>query len=749
MKKPVFYLSALLLSMGMTAFAQSNEESAKLSPSTKLFIKDLHNTTAVPASYVYRKDAQGNLCVAGMIKVTPSIDAAAIETSGVHIGTKAGNIWTVSVPIQKIESFIQIKGLDYIELDLPVAPDMDAARAVTKTDSVHGGYAPLSMPYTGKNVVVGVIDAGFDYNHPTNKDTSGNTWRIKKIWEQKATGTAPSGFSYGNEITNTATMQSTGTDLQQFSHGAHVAGIAAGSGYGSNGNSQYRGIAFESDMVFVGITPDSTQWTNTGMSDIIDGMNYIYTYAASVGKPAVANLSWGCTVGPHDGNSLFSQACDALTGKGKIFVCSAGNNGSNNIHLAKTFTTSDTIIRTELTLASGLKNSWVDIWGDTSKSFCTKFSLYNGSTETANTGFVCLNNTTNSFALVGSDGDTCFVDIVTEASSFNNKPRNLLRVYSKTTNQLMVSVKGTDGTIDMWTGYVQKTRGYYGSFASGIVGTTGGNNTMTVGDMASTRSAIAVASFASKISFTNLSAGTISYASYVNANGKLAPYSSRGPSADFRTKPDIAAPGLMIGSGVSTFDDEYKPTGGSADHLVASYLNSNDGKTYYYAMLTGTSMSSPVAAGIVSLMLQANPNLTPQQVIEALKTTAIHDNYTGLATPNGNNNWGHGKINAFAAVTKAIQYLGTENIPSRVAGINIYPNPNKGAFLIRYASANTETIQMSIADIAGRIVAEQQVKVYAGTNEIPCNMQGHTSGLYIVTLKSPSQGNKMTKVSIQ
>ena len=749
MKKHTIVLSALLLSFALATNAQTNAERAKLSPSTQLIIKDLKNIKYIPASFVYRKDAQGNVCVAGMIKVRPNVDAAAIETLGVHIGTKAGKIWTVSVPLQKIESFIQIKGIDYIELDLPVAPDMDAARTVTKTDSAHGGYAPLTMPYTGKNVVVGIIDAGFDYNHPTNKDTSGNVWRIKKVWEQKSTGTAPSGYSYGNEITNTTTMQSTGTDLQQFSHGAHVAGIAAGSGYGSNGNSQYRGIAFESDMVFVGITPDSTQWTNTGMSDIIDGINYIYTYAASVGKPAVANLSWGCTVGPHDGNSLFSQACDALTGKGKIFVCSAGNNGTNNIHLAKTFTSSDTIIRTELTLAAGMKNTWVDIWGDTSKSFCTKFSLYNGSTETANTGFICLNNTTNSFALVGSDGDTCFVDIVTEASSFNNKPRNLIRVYSKTTNQLMVSVKGTDGSIDMWTGYVQKTRGYNGSFASGIVGTRGGNNTMTVGDMASTRSAIAVASFASKISFMNLTGGSISYASYVNANGKLAPYSSRGPSADFRTKPDIAAPGLMIGSGVSTFDDEYKPTGGSADHLVASYLNPSDGKTYYYAMLTGTSMSSPVAAGIVSLMLQANPNLTPQQVIEALKTTAIHDNYTGLATPNGNNNWGHGKINAFAAVTKAIQYLGTENIPSRVAGINIYPNPNKGAFLIRYASANTETIQISIADIAGRIVAEQQAKVYAGTNEIPCNMQGHTSGLYIVTLKSPSQGNKVMKASIQ
>ncbi len=749
MKKPVFLLSALFLSMGMTVFAQSNLESAKLSPSTKLFIKNLHNTTAVPASYVYRKDAQGNLCVAGMIKVTPTTDAAALETLGVHIGTKAGNIWTVSVPVQKIESFIQIKGIDYIELDLPIAPDMDAARTVTRTDSVHGGYAPLTMPYTGKNVVVGIIDAGFDYNHPTNKDTSGNSWRIKKIWEQKSAGTAPSGFSYGNEITNTATMQSTGTDLQQFSHGAHVAGIAAGSGYGSNGNNQYRGIAFESDMVFVGITPDSTQWTNTGMSDIVDGMNYIYTYAASVGKPAVVNLSWGCTVGPHDGNSLFSQACDALTGKGKIFVCSAGNNGSSPIHLAKTFTASDTIVRTELLLANGMKNTWVDIWGDTAKGFCTKISLYNGSTETATTGFVCLNNTTNSFKLVGSDGDTCFIDVVTESSSFNSKPRTLLRFYHKSTNQIMVSAKGTEGTIDMWTGYVQKTSGYYGSFSAGVPNATAGNITMTVGDMASTRSAIAVASFASKISFTNIAGGTVSYSSYVLSTGRIAPYSSRGPSADFRTKPDIAAPGLMIGSGVSTFDDAYKPSGSSADHLVSSYLNPSDGKTYYYAMLTGTSMSSPVVAGIVSLMLQANPNLTPTQVIEILKTTALHDNYTGSATASGNNTWGHGKVNAFAAVAKAIQYLGTDNINKTSNNVNVYPNPNKGAFVIAYNTAKAETINISITDISGRIILSQQAATSIGKNEIACNMQSCTSGLYFVTISKQSGGNQVIKMIVE
>lgn len=748
MKKCFIALSIVLLSGVFSVSARVDDGKPRLSPSTQLFLKS-RTTNPLPADYVYRKDSRGNICVAGMVKVKQGINEAAIETLGVSVGTKAGAVWTVSVPLHAVEQFVVTQGIEYIELDIPLAPDMDAARKVTKTDSVHGGYAPLTMPYTGKNVVVGIIDAGFDYNHPTTKDTSGAVWRIKKVWEQKKSGTAPTGFTYGNEITSSSTMQTVGTDMAQFSHGAHVAGIASGSGYGS-ADKQYKGIAFESDMVFVGITPDSTQWMNTGMSDIIDGMNYIYNYAASVSKPAVVNLSWGCTVGPHDGNSLFSQACDALTRKGKLFVCSGGNNGTNNVHLAKNFTATDTLIRTELVLPTGKQNTWVDIWGDTAKAFCINVALYNGVTQTTNTGFICLDNQAHTLALIGSDGDTSYINMVTESPSFNGKPRTFLSFNHKTADRIVVAATGIDGAIDMWTGYVEKVTGQYGGFTGGLPGTVTGNNEMTVGDMACTKSAIAVASFASNISFTNLLGQNISYASYVPSNGRLAPYSSRGPSADMRTKPDIAAPGLMIGSGVSTFDDAYMPTGINADHLVASYLDAADGKTYYYAMLTGTSMSSPVVAGIVALMLQANPNLTPTQVQQILKSTAMHDGFTGARTANGSNMWGHGKVNAFAAVAQAIQYASTQQLAASTASVALYPNPNTGAFVIEYDNTHsTENIQITIADISGKVLVLQHATVNTGKNLIPCNAQGYSAGLYIVRVASVTQGSNVLKMVVR
>lgn len=751
MKCAALSVWSLAILLSYNAHAQQQTTTAKLSPFTKFFMADRKNgRNGMPEHYVYRKHEKGNLCLAAMIKVNDAVNIAAIEKLGARIGTQAGRIWTVSVPPDQLDRFISLPGIEYIQLDEPLMNTMDAARAVTRADSVQNGIAPLLMPYSGKNVVMGIIDAGFDYNHPTLRDTTGNQWRIKKVWEQKSAGTAPVGFSYGNEISDSSLIKTTGTDYPAFSHGTHVAGIAAGSGFGSKDNRQFRGIAYQSDLVIVGIRPAPEQWIETGMSDIIDGMNYIYSFAATEGKPAVANLSWGCTMGPHDGSSLFSQACDALSGKGKLFVCSGGNNGVNNIHLNKTFTSADTLINTELALPSGVNKTWLDVWGDTAKKFCMKITLYNGATAGSSTGYVCLDNALHSFSLVGSDGDTCFLDLATEDVSFNDKPRMFLRVRQNSKNTIFVSVRANEGVTNMWTGYVENATGYYGAFTSGVIpGSSVGNTNMTTGDIADTKSAIAVASFASKVKFTNLNGDPISYATYASLGGK-APYSSKGPTADGRTKPDIAGPGLMIGSGVSSFDPSYAPAGSNYDHSVAVYNSPLDSKNYYYSMLTGTSMSSPVVAGIVGLMLEANPDLDPAGTISILKATALHDTYTGAATPAGSNLWGHGKVNAFAAVNRAVEKLGI----SSASGINaadcrLYPNPSNGYFNLDFISNKNETVTVSVCDITGKQLFSKQWKVNAGLNSMVIDGTAFSRGLYFTGLQAPAQGNIVIKTLIK
>ncbi|MFA9215367.1 MAG: S8 family serine peptidase, partial [Candidatus Methylacidiphilales bacterium] len=336
---------------------------------------------------------KGETFVSTLIKVKPQINEKFITQLGAYIGTKAGNIWTVQVPISQLQKFIAITQIDYIQLDEPIASNLDAAIKSARADSVQNGIN-LPLAYSGKGVVVGIIDAGFDYTHPTFYDTSGTNLRIKRVWEQHNDGTPPVGYNYGNEISDNATMLVKGFEVNSFSHGTHVGGIAAGSGYGTN--KKYRGLAYESDIVIVGIKPEKTEWKTSGMASILDGMNYIYNYAKSVNKPAVVNLSWGNSIGPNDGSSLFSQACNNMVGEGKIFVLSAGNNGDENIHVQKTFTSTDTALHSFVTFPTinGEKRNWIDVWGEVGKQFCLKISLYKDSTTSSTTNIICLNNNT-------------------------------------------------------------------------------------------------------------------------------------------------------------------------------------------------------------------------------------------------------------------------------------------------------------------------------------------------------------------
>lgn len=677
---------------------------------------------ALPAGYVWVKSANGEYYIKALLQVNPSqysMAEAGLRATGGKVGTKAGNVWTATIPADKVSDVAKIAGIKYLQLDEPLYPAMDSARKTTRIDSVHGGFG-LPMAYTGKDVVVGIIDAGFDYGHPSLFDTTGVGYKVRRVWEQKNnSGTPPNGYSYGYELTDSSAMWTKGYDASTLSHGAHVAGIAAGSGYGGDStNRRVRGMAYGSDLVFVGITPEPDQWLSTGMTDIIDGMNYVYNYAASVGKPAIANLSWGCSMGPHDGSSLFSQACDALTGTGKLFALSAGNNGDEDIHLKKQFSVTDTVLNSFMNFSTYLpeKRTWIDIWGDTAKTFCAALTLYSGG-DVATTGFICLDDSLHENYLIGTDNDTLFATIVTESSSFNGKPHIQMQLYSKTGNSVYISVKATDGVVNAWNGFVLNTTGYYGAFTDGGKSwAQNGDKNSTIGDMASTRSAITVGAYASKTTFKALNGTITNYTSYTQ-RGQRARFSSRGPVVNGAyMKPDITGPGLTLASAVSSYDASMQPGGSSEDALVAHYLNTVDNRDYYYAQLMGTSMSSPAVSGIIALMLQADPSLTPNGVRSLLRETAIKDNFTSQ-TPDSNL-WGAGKVNAYGAVMRSAGVSSVAALSTKSSlPFKLYPNPAKQDFKISYSASMGERVQLTIVNTAGIPVWADTWKS-TGTNNI-------------------------------
>ncbi len=719
-------------------FAQNY--SAKLSPFTKKLLLEKGRKETADYIYKYVHITEGNkIFLSAMIKTNGFLNENDLNALDVKIGTRAGNILTVKIPLDKIEAFTLVGGVEYIQLDEPSIPLLDNARLYTRADSVHAGIN-LPMPYSGKDVVVGVVDAGYDFQHPCYFDTNGVNYRVKKVWMQKNTaGPAPAGYSYGTEMTDSLALWTQGTDNGQ-THATHVSGICAGSGFGGlTTNNRFRGFAYDADMVLVGITPDKSQWISTGVSNMIDGINYIFSYANSESKPAVVNLSWGSPLGPRDGSGLFSQALSNLVTAGNIFVCSAGNNGTDSLHIQKSFSPSDTIVRTYLRIepspAGGM--TWVDMWGDSGKTFCAEVSLINNG-AIASTGYVCLDDSTHEFYLIGFNSDTCYVAMMTSSSEFNNKPRIFFDFDSRlTADSIMISVTGTDGTINFWNTFVYNTSGYYGAFKSfGNPNAVDGDREITISDIASSDDAISVGAYASKVNWTDITGSSWTYASYV-AQGNIVPFSSHGPTVDGRVKPDITGPGLTVGSALSSLDSSFFSTGPDYFLVVNTYLNPQNSRYYPYGMLSGTSMSGPAVAGIVALMLQVKPDLTPQQVKDIIRQTAITDSWTGSLPVGGTNTWGHGKVNAYAAVKEAIQLATAVNTISQpTLNCSLYPNPNTGSFILNYSGEKSEALQIGVYDLSGRLVYNQQWDVNAGYNYLTIDTKFLSTGSYFTRVNS-------------
>ncbi len=485
----------------------------------------------------------------------------------------------------------------------------------------------------------------------------------------------------------------------------------------------------------MGVRRDSIegQWKESGFSDFIDGIAYILDHAQSEGKPAVVNISWGSQSGPHDGTTLFNQACDHLSGPGKLIVMSAGNDGQEEIHLSKNFSPSDSLLSSYVVFSGGPMNrTWIDIWGEKGDQWCLQVSLYDQGQPRDSTGFICLDDLIHERYLLSSDGlDTCRLQWINTRSSFNQKPRMMLDLQNHTGDSAKITIKSTSAKIHAWNEsyYYGYKHGYSSQFVAGAdPHAVAGNTASTVSDMGSAASVVLVGAYASKISFRDLNNRPWSYQSYVQ-RGDLVPFSSRGPMADGRISPSITAPGLTLATASSSFDLRYVPGGLNQQQLVAQ-TNFN-GKDYYYSEFTGTSASAPLASGIVALMLEANPNLDPSSVLAILDQTAIEDAFTGHLPAAGDNDWGQGKIDAWGAVREASKASGVIRHQAEGPDLLAYPNPHTGQFQLVEQAMESASRWIEIRDLTGRLLSTQTWRVKPGLNQLPLTIAG-PAGVYLI-----------------
>ncbi|MCU0435864.1 MAG: S8 family peptidase [Bacteroidia bacterium] len=672
-----------------------------------------------------QKQATGS-SIGLLVKGNTAQVAAAVKKHGGHVRQSSGAISSVQLPVAAITAFAAEPGI--LEIGhAPVALQLlnDTMRTQSRVDEVHNGLAPLTQGYTGRNVVMGIMDSGIDFNHPDFKDSLGNS-RIYALWDQRDNaGPGPAPFNYGTlwtqaQINGGSCLHN---DLQYYGHGTHVSGIAAGNGRATNVRN-YKGVA--PDAIIVAVAIDFTG--SNSPTAIADATAWMYAQAQTLGLPCVINASLGDYYGSHDGQDLQAQLMDNLitAQSGRVFVGAAGNAGDLDIHLSYPLTAADTAL-TWFTVASG--NIYMQLWIDTNAAANAHFAV--GTTATTSwtdrgrTPF-----TTIAQNLSGIGADTVYnaqgqrLGIVQRAATVQGSAYSLEFLVQPD------SLSGYGWSLEA-TG-----SGVFHSWSFDFVPNSSLPPQAVYPRMSAYRMPDRISTLVSSFQCSDK---VITVGNYVNRSrwpdvnnvwqtdatvtaGDIMSNSSRGPTRTGRTKPEIAAPGANNFSCavISTLPNFIT----NAPQVVA--LGG------YHIQGGGTSAASPVVAGAAALCLQHTPGADWLQVRNALLYCTRNDTFTGPVATAPDNTWGYGKLDAFAALTNC--FLTTTG-PEPLAGemSNVFPNPAAAGQPVTLQLAQPAT-QIEVMNMLGEIVLTQTAA--SAQNTITLHTEKLPPGLYL--LRTPA-----------
>lgn len=655
-----------------------------------LIVKDLKQNQGILSESIKDRFAIHHLSgvdyVSFLAKTNAQFNKNTLTQQGIVVGVPINSIVSLKIPLALLSELEMLPGISSIQLAGKIKPMLDKSIKDIRADSVHMGIG-LPQGYTGKNVLIGITDWGFDYSSPMFYDTLLQNTRILAAWDQyKTSGPAPLNFAYGTEYSSLPEYLAAGADTANIysyaTHGSHVAGIAGGSGAGTI----YRGVAFEAQFLFATFLVDE--------GAVLDAWEWMYQKSVDEGKRLVINMSWGLYhIGTLDGNSLLSQAIDGYSALGVVFANSGGNNGNVNFHIKKSFNNDLLKSKIDFYSYSANANMWgqsIHMWGEQGNSFESGLIVYNsGGTLLGETPFYSTATTTtyiDTFLVVGAD--TVWYNISADAAHpQNGRPQMRLRVKNtNTTLKVLLKSQATTGIVHYWNVTELSTDvGNWGMpFSTYGTGTTAGDDFYGISEPSCSNSLISVAAYAPQY----LTGGG------TPVGGNIAGFSSNGPRYDEVLKPEIAAPGVSIASSISSYTDN------SYSQIASVTFNT---RTYPFAKFSGTSMASPMVAGVIALILEANPYLSAQQVKDILIQTAREDSFTGVIPIDGSTTWGWGKLNAYLAVQLALTTVGTEEIDQEIHW-SVYPNPVTNDLYFTLISELPSKVE--VIDLYGKITVK-------------------------------------------
>lgn len=715
----IFLFNNLLFS-----FEPKSDE--RLSPITKLFLNDKieYQLEKLKKRYlIYTINSQDY--IGALLLLNENYDQANFEKLSCIIGAKVGNILSIKIPLNNFDSFVKLQDFDYFQFDEKIGLSLDKALEYSNENDAFYNLV-IQNKFNYRECIVGVIDIGFHFRHPMFYEDNKN--KIEKIWLQNISNTSlskPRRYAYGVEFSpNDANSYLFDTD--QELHGSHVAGIAAGSRFSAS--SKIIGVAPKSKLLLVSPIFNFDDFITTGHSNILDAVKYIFDYADSKGKPAVINLSLGHNIGPHDGSAIFDQAINQLSGPGHIVVTSAGNNRIMKCTVYRDFDINPAPLKTGVTAyrtSDGSILSYVDLWNLEGESFCVKVGIYKNNL-TRYGEIICSDYTSFNSEIITLADFRIRTKVVSSDTEFNDASRLFLEFeVLSSSGEIFLEITSDKGKVFAWHCGIGGSQA--GDFRSNsTLGLVSGTNTYQISEIAGNAdSSITVASYNTRSDLKNFYGYEI--ASRIDIRD-ISEFSSKGPAANDNQKPDITAPGSTI---VSAFNPEFVKYFSEKTTNPVVEQTTFQGREYHVGSLSGTSMSSPFVAGVVSLMFSVNPFLGPNDIKEILRITALNDFYTGDIKDTGDDSWGYGKVNIYEAMEIAQSKFEDFNVSPY---FSYYPNPVKDNLIFEFEKNSLAEATITLTDLNGRIYLNDiKINPYQGIQILPLSFLA--PGFYIVNMK--------------
>ena len=543
-------------------------------------------------------------------------------------GQTVPGLWVV----QKIGPFVTgLVDVDRIEDVRKLVDSLKAARPVQQTLSnsvpeINGSqaqiFAATGLNVDGSNVIIGIVDHGCDFAHPNfRKLDDGKETRILFLWDQRegTTPDSPTEFGYGREfdaaaINNALENPEEGPDgphkalgyQLENDHGTFVMDIAAGNGGGQNPP----GVAPGADIIFV---ESSLGNLETGQSAgnsryLVDAVQYIFTRASQLNRPAVVNISQSTDAGPHDGSTPVEQAFDSmLQTPGRAIVMAAGNSADINKHVRRRIYPGQTRTLNWLIQQNDGTGNKVELWYDGRRALELTLRL-GQNIEIGPFGL----GTTHTIHKTVDNQEQVAGHVFHRANDSGNGDNNIVVEFEPLmeagTWQLeLTSPDPPDHTpfdVDAW---IERDDGRISIFPD----SQPSDGLCTLGTLACGRSTIAVSA----------------YQIFPEGIGILV-NSAAGPTRDGKLKPEVSAPGAGINA-ATILTDSVGPAG------------------------SGTSLSAPHVSGLVALLMEAAGTfMTIEEIRDLVMNPARH------RPPSVMNAWdpryGAGRIDVAASISEAL-----------------------------------------------------------------------------------------------